>query len=184
MHQLLPTLTLSLLLLSGSGCSTFFNGGGPGSGGPTATNLAPAIKVAVLVGSTYALREHPEWRPHFEAAAQELAIIETAPQIDFTTVLAIITRLPVRELQSDDARLAIIGATILLSTYGEQAISLDQLQELRPIVTALRSGIELALDHPVAQVRARRGPIPIAPRAVRQRLANPQSQPLNVVPGP
>lgn len=111
---------------------------------PTVDRVVPAVKAAAMTGTVLVLREHPEWRPHFELAAQELAVLTTAEQIDFATVLNIVLRLPVKELQGDDAKLAIAGATILLSGYGD-SIPLDKIEQVRPIAKALADGIALGL---------------------------------------
>lgn len=123
-----------------TGCAT------TGGNGTTVQDFTPAIKTAAMVGTVYSLREHPEWAPAFKTAAADLAILETAEKIDFNTILAIVLRLPVKELQSPDARLAISGATILLSGYGDKIVALEKLENLRPVAKALREGIELGLQ--------------------------------------
>ena len=108
-------------------------------------NIAPAVKTAAYVGTFYALKEHPEWRDGFELAASELAVLEQSENLDFTTLVAIVHRLPVDELKSAEASVIIAGATILLSEYGGRVVPLDRLQEFQPIAKALREGIELGL---------------------------------------
>jgi hypothetical protein len=109
-------------------------------------DLTPAIKVAAYVGTHYAIQEHPEWRAGFEVAALELGLLADAETIDFVQILAIIHRLPVKELKSPDAQLAITGATLLLTEYSGDVIPLDKLQQVRPLAAALRDGIVLALQ--------------------------------------
>jgi uncharacterized protein YceK len=114
---------------------------------PTSRDYSPAIKTAAYVGTFYALKEHPEWRPSFELAAVELNTLASADQIDIATIMAIVTRLPVDQLQSDEAVVIITSATLLLAEYGGggRPIPLEQLQSLKPVAVALRDGINLGL---------------------------------------
>jgi hypothetical protein len=107
-------------------------------------DISGAIRAAAFTGTALALRDHPEWRKGFEEAASDLAIIEQAEVIDFPLVLAIVQRLPVSELRSSDAAIIITGATILLSDFNS-SIPLDQIEKLRPVVSALRQGITLVV---------------------------------------
>jgi hypothetical protein len=112
------------------------------------SRIAPAVKVAAFSGTSIALQEHPEWIKGFNEALGDLKLIEASPKIDFTTVLAVVQRLPVKELKSPEAKLAITGGTMLLAEYSpeiNQITALDKVQEIRPIVTALREGVEQGL---------------------------------------
>jgi hypothetical protein len=136
MKKLLLSIALVPLLL---GCAS------TGGRQTTVDDFTPAIKTAAFAGSWYAIKENPHWREGFQIAAADLRIIENAEQIDFATIMAIALRLPVDELKSEEAQLAITGATILLSGYGGRIIELDKLENVRPVAKALREGIELAL---------------------------------------
>lgn len=114
-------------------------------------DIAPAIKTAAYIGTAYALADHPEWRTGFTEAATDLALIEQMDAIDFAMVLAIVHRLPVKELRSSKAAILITSATILLSDYGG-SLPLDQLDKIRPVVKAMREGIELGLGSPPAML--------------------------------
>lgn len=114
--------------------------------------IASAVKVAAYVGTAAYLADHPDKRVDFERAHYELEFIERTEVIDFATVLAIVNRLPVKELKSDDARLIITGATILLADYAGQ-LRLDQLEQLRPIVKAMKDGIALGLGDPPSTLK-------------------------------
>lgn len=139
--KLLVAAVVAFAIASLVGCSTT-----SGTKQVDVQDFIPAIKTAAMVGTTYSLNEHPEWRSGFETAAKELKVLETADKIDFATIMAIVTRLPVKELQSSDARLAISGATILLSGYGNKIVALEKLDNVRPVATALREGIELGMQ--------------------------------------
>ena len=104
-----------------------------------------ATKIAAYVGTHEAVRQHPEWRDGFQQAVNDLGVMEASSKIDATMILAIMQRLPVKELKSPQATLAITAATILLSDYAG-SVPLDQVQQLKPVVTAMREGIELGLS--------------------------------------
>jgi predicted small secreted protein len=116
--------TLLVLAMLATGCQT------PAGG----RDISGAIRAAAFTGTALALRDHPEWRKGFEEAEV----------IDFPLVLAIVQRLPVSELRSSDAAIIITGATILLSDFNS-SIPLDQIEKLRPVVSALRQGITLVV---------------------------------------
>lgn len=148
MKKLLSLIVLTTVLC---GCTTTRQEvpGAPPKG-KTVQDFVPAIKTAAMFGTIYSLREHPEWRGHFVNAAGQLAVLETAEKIDFSTIMAIVSQLPIKELKSDDAQLAILGATMLLSGYGDRLISLDKLEDVRPVARALKEGISggLAFNPP------------------------------------
>jgi ABC-type Fe3+-hydroxamate transport system substrate-binding protein len=131
----LATIAITALLLTG--CAT--------SNKLTLQDFTPAIKTTAMVGTTVCLNEHPEWRAGFNEALADLKILESAPTIDFDAIFKIVNRLPIKELKSQNAQLAISGATILLSEYSSK-IDLSKLENVRPLVTALVQGLELALN--------------------------------------
>lgn len=126
---------LPVLLILGlyAGCMSTPNGG---------RDYGPAIKTTVGIGTSIAVREHPEWRPKFEMAAAELYLIEQLEKIDFLVVLSIVEKLPVKELRSDEARIVFSATTIWLSVYGGPEVDVTK---AKVIVTALREGIEIGL---------------------------------------
>lgn len=146
MKKLTATLLVTVtLMLTALGCAT--TGVGSPSKKEVIQSVAPAVKAAAFGGSFYALKERPDWLPGFQTAAKELRVIENTEVIDFTLVLAIVARLPIAELQSEDARLAITMGTIVLSGYAAngKVVDLSKLNDYKPIVKALREGVELAL---------------------------------------
>ena len=131
-----PILALALLLLPG--CST--TGGGAGQ------IITPTrVKAVSYLGTALALQQHPEYRPGFTIAVQELKVIEAQEQIDFATVLAIVHRLPVKELKGQNAVLYITAATLLLDDLGA-SLDLSKVEKIKPYVIGIRQGIELGLQ--------------------------------------
>jgi hypothetical protein len=125
---------LVLVLVLGPGCATTSE----------TQQLATATKMAAYIGTSEYLLAHPEARPKFEAAERELFALESAETIDAITILAIAQRLPVKELKSERAAIYVTAATVLLSDYGA-TVPVDQLDNLKPIVRAMREGVALGL---------------------------------------
>lgn len=111
----------------------------------TTNSQQSTIKLAAYVGTSEALLQHPEWKPKFEIAAADLYTLESSTNIDAASILAIASRLPVKELKSDRARIYVTAATLLISDYAG-TVPLEQIAELKPVATAIREGIELALQ--------------------------------------
>lgn len=135
MRRLLPLIALTAFLSLGIGCQT----------GPTGErDISTTIKAAAYLGTAYALAERPEWRKDFEEAVIDLKLVESGATIDLVTVLAIVNRLPIKELKNSKATILITGAIILLGDYGA-SLPPDQMEKIRPVVKAMREGIELGL---------------------------------------
>lgn len=132
MKKLMTMVTLVALICAG--CQTT-------DGGKDYTGL---IKTASYAGTAIALREHPEWRGGFQTAQTELQFLASQESIDWSSVLIVVHRLPVKELQSQDAALIITGASLLLSEYGK-SISLNT-EKAKPVVLALIEGIQLGMS--------------------------------------
>lgn len=138
---------LAMLLCLNTGCVT----GPDGQNQADIPRISRVTQEAAAFGTEEALLEHPEWMAHFQKAHTELAVLEKAETIDFLDVLEIVNRLPVSELESREARLAIRGARILISGIDLPIVSADRLTELRPIVKALRIGLEDGGVPPITQ---------------------------------
>lgn len=108
--------------------------------------FAAVAKVAAYDTTALCLLEKPDWRSGFELARADLATLEAANVVDFATLLEIVQRLPVKELKSPEARIAFSSAQLLLEefTTGE-IVNAQTLSDLRPVVSAIRSGIDRAL---------------------------------------
>ena len=104
-----------------------------------------AAKLAAYVGGSEYLRAHPETRPAFVLARDQLKAIEQAETVDLTTLLAIVNQLPVKELKSDRAQMLVTAATIILADYAG-ALPLEKLNDLKPVAQAIREGLDLVLQ--------------------------------------
>lgn len=103
-----------------------------------------AAKVAAYVGSAEYLRANPETRPAFVLAKTELIKLSQAENLDWVTLLAVVNRLPIKQLENERAKMIVTVATITLSDYAGQ-LPLDRLKELQPLAGALAEGLTLAL---------------------------------------
>lgn len=134
----LVALTLCAIPLTQTGCTT------TGSGGIGGVITPTRVKAVAYLGTALALQQHPEYRMGFTLAVEQLKVIETQDTIDFATVLAIVHRLPVKQLEGQNAVLYITAATLLLDDLGG-SLDLSKVEKIRPYVTGLREGIELGL---------------------------------------
>lgn len=136
MKKIFASLLLCALALNFPGCAT---------APQTTARIASAGKVAAYVGTAEFLRAHPEARIGFEAARDSLRVLETSGHVDLAMLLAIVNRLPVKELRSERALIIVTAATILITDFGG-ALPLEQLDNLKPVARAIREGIELGLN--------------------------------------
>lgn len=107
--------------------------------------VAAISRQAATVGTSEVLAAHPEWRPQFQLAAEQLALLSASPTIGLQDILAIAQQLPVTELKSQTARLSFEGATLLISAIDVPDLPADRLAELQPIAKAISDGIMAGL---------------------------------------
>lgn len=143
MKTLIKNIVLATVLLTASlsftGCQT------AAISQASIARIQTAAKLAAYVGTTEYLRVHPEQRAGFVLARDLLGQIETSPTVDLPTLLAVVNKLPVKELKTERAQLIVSSATLLLSDYAGQ-LPLEKLNELKPVAASIREGIELALQ--------------------------------------
>jgi hypothetical protein len=132
------TLCLLSCLLLNSGCQT-------AGSTDSLPRVLTAAKLASYIGVSEYLRVHPETKPAFLLAVQSLKQIEASTTVDLVTLLAVVNQLPTKELRSERAQMFITSATILIADFGGQ-LPIEKLNELKPVATAIREGIELALN--------------------------------------
>lgn len=97
------------------------------------------------VGTALALLESPDTRTALEYTVLGLRELELQPDtVTLDSLTAVLKRLPVDKLQSPKSQLEIIAGRIFLRRVGAD-LKLANIKDLRPIVTALREGMELSL---------------------------------------
>lgn len=115
------------------------------TGEPDTERISRAVKEAATFGTQEAVREHPEWRPHFVLARTELDLLAQMNEISVDSLLDVANRMPVQELSSDRARLIVGGAKLTIAIAGWSNVKLKQTEQVRPVVIALRDGIDAGL---------------------------------------
>lgn len=133
-------IILSFGLLMFSGCASM----SPEQKARVQSRVQTGATLAAYVGTVETLRARPEYRVGFELAVDQLRLLETGP-MDTIKLLEIVNRLPVKELKSDRAQMIISAATIVLNDE-IGSTPLEKLNDLKPIVTAIREGIERGLS--------------------------------------
>jgi len=131
-----PVLVLPLL----TGCASL----GDGLSGSNAQRINTSVKLAAYLGTQAYLTKNPQTRPAFVLASGELRALAVADNIDAVSLLAIVNRLPVKQLESPQSKVIVTAATIILSDFAGE-LQLDQLKQLQPVALAMADGIDLGL---------------------------------------
>lgn len=134
---------LSVLLLA-TGCATT-DGGGMTEG--DVALLAQDLRDVAHAGTVYALAENPEWRDNITLVRDQLnaAATQADAPLTFDSLLSILQGLPVGELKSSEALLAITSARIILRRAGRN-VELGSIKNLAPLATGLAQGITDGLN--------------------------------------
>lgn len=114
----------------------------------TTSQLARVTRVtreAAEAGTFESLAQKPEWRPRFVQAQADLETLSHSPTIVVEDLFKVIDRLPVKELKSDNARLAIIGAKLVISGIGVPEMPAEQAGQLQSIAAGAAAGIAAGL---------------------------------------
>lgn len=102
---------------------------------------------AASIGTAEVLRDHPELRPQFEKALTGLEVLIATGNGDPAALQQVIAQLPVDQLESREARIAVTLAKLSFARYG-QNVTVD-LTKRSPYVLAaangLRDGIKAGL---------------------------------------
>jgi hypothetical protein len=132
--------TLTAILLSAAmlaGCVT----SPEGKTIPDVPRIAAIVREAATIGTAEALLRRPELKEKFILVVAQLAVLEAQPDITVESLLAIVSQLPVNELKSDNARLAISSARILVASTGWATQPIVRGEQMRPVVNALKEGM-------------------------------------------
>lgn len=92
------------------------------------------------------LKRHPDWRPEFERARNELVNLQSQPKLDALAVIEILDRLP--ELEATDAWIITDVATISILVAGDPALKPESEAQLRAAVAGLVKGMDRVLSPP------------------------------------
>lgn len=100
---------------------------------------------AAGIGTEVALQEHPEWKPQFELAYQQLDQLVETKTITGAQLRTIISSLPIKELKSANAKIAIDAATMLYDATVGTTVSIEQQPYVLRAATGIRNGMKVPL---------------------------------------
>lgn len=130
-------LVLPLIVLLSAGCAT------------TQEDRISQVRIlsyaAASIGTREALRENLAWRPQFELAYANLNTMVETKTITGEFLRGVLSSLPVKELKSDSARIAIEGATILYDVIVGDKVNLEAAPYVMAAATGIRDGMKVAL---------------------------------------
>ncbi len=111
---------------------------------PDVPRIAAFTKEAVTIGVSEALLANPQWQPYFATCHQQLTVLEGEDAITVASLLNVLSQLPVKELNGQNARIAFSSARLVIVAAGWSDVGSEQMKQVRPIVVAIREGLELA----------------------------------------
>jgi hypothetical protein len=101
---------------------------------------------AASVGTQEALLQEPSWRPRFESAALDLDILLANKTVTGILLRQVVAQLPVKELKSPQAKVAIDAATMLFDSTAGTSVNIESQPYLVAAATGLRDGMKAALS--------------------------------------
>jgi hypothetical protein len=107
--------------------------------------LATTTQIVVKDGTYLYVSAHPETRPLFEAAAVSLDVLSKAEVVNFATALEIFKGLPFAKIENPVATLIISDVGLLL-THANVSVPIGEIENLRPLIVAMRDGIQMGLS--------------------------------------
>lgn len=111
-------------------------------GSPDIVRISAAVKTATQIGVSELLRDHPEHSAIVLSVHDQLTSLASQDTITVAGLLDAVSRLPVRELSSDTARLSFEAARLVISIAGWSDIEVVQTRQIRPVVVAIAAGIK------------------------------------------
>lgn len=102
-------------------------------------------RLSAYLGTAESILSHPEWKPDFVLARDELKILETSDTVDLATLLAIMNRLPVKELKGEQTKIVITTFSLILQDAVFNIYPLEKTGSLQRVARALRQGIDIGL---------------------------------------
>jgi hypothetical protein len=142
LRQTILSFTLFAVLLAAPSCALLR----PDS---TVAEKARAVQqlayAASAIGSASALEQKPEWRPAFELAYTNLNSLVESGTISGQTLRNILATLPVRELESRTARIAVDSASLLFDTITGKPVDLAEAPLVLAAAKGIRDGLRVGL---------------------------------------
>ncbi len=141
--DLILTLVASALLACAlNGCALFSASSTTEQKIADVRNLSYA---AASIGTQEALLQNPAWRAQFETAELNLDQLITSKAVTGALLRTIIASLPVKELKSAQARIAIDNATFLFDATVGDRLNIESAPYLQAAAIGIRDGMQAAL---------------------------------------
>jgi len=135
--KIMAVLAVGLVLVGPVGCTT--------TGQLDVPRTARVAREAAEIGTSEYLAFNPTERTKFVLAANQLRTLQRAPELSLDTILDMVRQLPVDQLGSDEARIAIRGARLLISAWNVPQASPELTADLQLLAGAIADGIEAGL---------------------------------------
>jgi hypothetical protein len=100
---------------------------------------------AASIGTSEALLQNPAWRTRFVTVEKELDQLIAVKSLTGDLLRTLINDLPVNELKSPQARIAIESATVLFDSSVGTTINIEDEPYLLAAATGIRDGLKVAL---------------------------------------
>lgn len=139
-------ITLFLVLALLSGCATS-SGQNEGLTDAKVKKIATVVELASYNGTYLFIENNPDKAKIFREVAKNLDIL-LEDEITLDKFLIIVSQLPIKELQSKEAKIIVNNSIVLFGVFQDDLIKLDQLEQvkkLKPVILALKHGIERGL---------------------------------------
>ena len=129
--------------ITSSGCA--FLKGDSASASQKAADVRNLARAAASIGTSEALLQNGAWRPQFETAALNLQQLVEGKTLTGALLRNVIASLPVRELKSPQAKIAIESATVLYDSLAGGSVNIESNAYLyaaaQGILDGLRDGL-------------------------------------------
>jgi len=115
---------------------------GCGTASPsTIQHIATFSRITAKDSAYLVLKNNPQLRPQFVLARDELTVLGTATNLDFSLAISIVSKFPIKEIHNPVAEMVIQDAQLILTDLN-LSYPLDKVENLRPIVVGLRDGVD------------------------------------------
>ena len=103
--------------------------------------VAAITREVTTIGIGLALANNPDLMPKLQVAVAELNALAVADTITPDLIIAILNQIPVKQFRSPEGVIAFNSARVILVAAGWSNVDLVRIEQLRPIVVALRDGM-------------------------------------------
>lgn len=108
--------------------------------------MVSVAEVAAFVGTSVHLIDNPTDRVYFRIALNALNAALADHDYDPAGFAEILSELPMHEIQGDKGAVIVGTAVILWERYSRQIVALDTEETVKPVMIAVRDGINRALN--------------------------------------